>query len=144
VENCRGFVLAMRGMVRRGWLPPRREWLIAARWGEGGEFLSLSFTGLPAERRAPPPLGLAPDATLFAVRDGPSGQAAAYLIHSKVPPDVPLAGRFIATRGWIMLARMCGCVRMVACSDHSDTGVAMRMRAVCCPWPAGQFVEPPD
>jgi hypothetical protein len=109
-----GFVVAMRVVARIAAPAPAaglaaQDWLIVARWGPGGAYLSISeavevargHNGGPDDE-APP--SLHPHATWFGRLAGATAAGGAlFLLDQTTPDSMPLAGRFRAADGYARL-----------------------------------------
>jgi hypothetical protein len=115
--TSRGFVVAMRAQV---WPAPydrpflrapqgRPEWLIVARWGVRGEYLTIGEAG-PAGAAEAAPIGLRPRRTLFGLlaEEEPGRRAGLFLLMRALPESVPVAGLFAPAEGFARLRRVPG------------------------------------
>lgn len=135
-----GFVVAMRvtGMVDLADHGPAPAWLILARWGTGGIWLSVAEAteagrgpnGGPADT-APP--GLHPCTTWFGSLASETDTEGAIFLLAREPPEAfPLAGRFRPAEGFARLERGAGGLRLTLLAR----GVARtwHLRAEQRPW----------
>lgn len=87
------------------------EWVIVSVWGHEREYLTLSRTGVRVEADEAPP-GLQPAHThlgilLNRVMDGPR-EISEYLLMRNQPADIPVAGVFHPTDGFVRVTQTCG------------------------------------
>lgn len=124
-----GFVVAMRARIALGG-PSIAEWLIVARWGAQGEYLSLGRTFRDA-RRGAAPINLAPVWTVVGrlLRLPPAGHASFLL--TAAPPAEAVAGAFAPAEGHVRLSGRPGALRLFAEGMHADAGHLERA------WPTG-------
>ena len=83
------------------------EWLIVSRWGQDGEFVAISTTGLPAITTDHAPVGFAPQTTWLGLlmSERAATQESIFLIVRHLPRDMQVAGVFAPADGY---ARLCG------------------------------------
>jgi hypothetical protein len=120
------FVLAMRAEVTLApygapYVPQlvRPEWLIVSRWGAMSEYLSLSRTGVPAERDGVAPDSLQPRETFFGLRVAGPAVEPCFLLLRQLPPDMPVAGAFLPTDGFVRLTGPTTALRLMAAGRHA-------------------------
>ncbi|HXT81946.1 MAG TPA: hypothetical protein VN702_20470 [Acetobacteraceae bacterium] len=166
-----GFVIALAGEVGTASyerpnriLRERREWLIAARWGRDGEYVSLSSTRQTPDTCSPAPIGLVPRITCLGVLLSPGGKedVDTFLLVRRLPPGITVAGTFSPAYGYVRLYGPVGNLRLTAAARHSAdvgrrdggliacnssqevacrrTGASWHIDARRRPW-AGEFVE---
>jgi hypothetical protein len=139
-DRC-GFVLAMRARICSDEREPRDEWLIVARWGSSGEFLSIAKTLVPAPTDLPVPIGLAPRLTALAVRRNRAsgGDMQRFGFTNVLPAGTAVAGQFLATHGEVRLhfadggPSLCG-------EGHCASLGAWRVQATWAAWD-DEFVQ---
>lgn len=136
----RGFVLAMQGCRQQGragttWRVASTGscWLVLCRWGTDGEFLSVGLAGAHA---------LAPCATLLGLLGPPppAAGAAAFLLQSRLPSGMALAGCFLPASGVAWLERRRGALRLSLLGRGAGTG-CWRIDAARVPW-IGEAIDP--
>jgi hypothetical protein len=140
------FVLAMRAELSDAPYgapfaaqPTQPEWVIVSRWGLSAEYLSLSRTGRPApwdgmsEGRAPD--NLQPRETFFGVRTAGPALEPCFLLLRHLPPDMPVAGMFLPTDGFVRLVGPTGGLRLVAAGRHAHMLGRSNGRAQCADVP---------
>ncbi len=142
--------------------PARPEWLIVSRWGLSAEYLSLSRTGITAPTDGLAPGNLQPRETFFGVRVAGPALEPCFLLLRHLPPDMPVAGLFLPTDGFVRLSGPTGVLRLVAAGrqahlrgrrngvalcadvpcppDGADGASAWSINAQRRPW-VGEFVE---
>ena len=135
-----GFVIVMRGRVELSDRSHWQEWLIVARWGDGGEFLSVSRTCIRA-RGGPAPIGLKPRQTALARQVSmPSWRAKqSFLFVRRLPQGIRLAGEFVRIDGYLRLR--CNASDLIGegrCSAPNRRD--WRLSATHVPW-VGEFFE---
>lgn len=122
-----GFVHALRGTLAHGPYDapfrtgrPRPEWLILARWGRQGEFLSVSFTGIAAPPQGEAPPDLQPRESFLGIAlGGPAGGGRGFLLLRHLPPGLPVAGTFLPTDGYARLVGGGARLGLVAAGRHA-------------------------
>jgi hypothetical protein len=158
--TSKGFVVAMRAQV---WPAPydrpflrasqsHSEWLIVARWGARGEYLTVGEAG-PAEAAEAAPIGLQPRRTLFGLlaEEEPKRGASLFLLLRALPEAVPVAGAFAPAEGFARLRRTPGGgLRLAAIGRDVANGApgavapggacAWAMRAERRPW-TGELLD---
>lgn len=138
-----GFVVAMRARLRQDATQVRREWLIVARWGEGGQYLSISRCLLPAAPGAGAPLALAPRETALAVLlpVPRSEHAPGFLFVRRLPPRMVVAGTFVPLEGFARLRARGTRLALTAEGRSPRAGAgAWRLDGVRAPW-GGEFLD---
>jgi hypothetical protein len=120
------FVLAMRAeLATAPYGSPhaigaaRPEWLIVSRWGLAGECLSLSRTGVPALADDTAPANLHPRETFFGLRVPGSANETCFLLLRHLPAEIPVAGSFLPTDGFVRLAGPMSTLRLTAAGRHA-------------------------
>ena len=107
-----GFVVAMAAEIGIGTYErpyhlhrSRKEWLIVARWGAQGEYLTIGLTHSTPDATSAAPVGLTPRRTFLGIRVSGSdpGDDGPFLLANVLPPDVPVLGTFIPAQGYIRL-----------------------------------------
>jgi hypothetical protein len=98
---------------------PRAEWVIVSRWGLSAEYLSLSRTGQPASLEGAAPGNLQPRETFFGVRTAGPALEPCFLLLRHLPADMPVAGMFLPTDGFVRLVGPTGMLRLVAAGRHA-------------------------
>jgi hypothetical protein len=139
-----GFVTAMRAEILTSSGPPQREWIIVARWGLRGEYLSVSRTERLAAPARVAPIDLTPRRTSLArmiwpplVRDHST-----FLFMERRPPLINVAGAFMSARGYVQLRRKGSALGLYAEGRFITHGIraTWRLQAVRGPW-VGEFVD---
>ncbi len=99
--------------------PPRPEWVIVSRWGLSAEYLSLSRTGQPAPDDLAAPANLQPRETFFGVRTAGPAVEPCFLLLRHLPADMPVAGMFLPTDGFVRLTGPTAMLRLAAAGRHA-------------------------
>jgi hypothetical protein len=83
----------------------RKEWLIVARWGAQGEYLTIGLTHSTPDATSAAPVGLTPRRTFLGIRvsGADPGDDGPFLLANSLPLDIPVAGTFIPAQGYIRL-----------------------------------------
>lgn len=164
-----GFVVAMAADIEFAAcaLPSRilhrkSEHLIASRWGDDGEFLAVSRTGI-ACGPGDAPIGLSPLSTWVGLllSEDRGEIESRFLMLRRLPTGLTIAGSFIPAEGYLRLRRRDAALKLKAEGRHADcldrpdaataapgddprpsAAIAWHIEAVQRPW-AGQFVKPP-
>jgi hypothetical protein len=91
-----------------------REWLIVSRWGEDGEFLSISTTEECIDNPPRAPSGIRPRNTLLGllVSDSSDEPKSTFLLVRQPPRPLNLAGTFFPAEGYACLEGPCGSLRL--------------------------------
>jgi len=117
--------------------------MIAARWGNDGEYLSFAWTGTPATTPMAP-RNLRPSRSALAVRPDwpPSALAPDWLFRATLPEGVQVAGTFVPARGHVGVQGRGRDLRIVSEGYDLAEGQqsAWRIEAVRMPW-IGEFIE---
>ncbi len=118
--------------------PPRPEWIIVSRWGLSAEYLSLSRTGQPAPGDGAAPPNLQPRETFFGVRTAGPAVEPCFLLLRHLPADLPVAGLFLPTDGFVRLAGPTSMLRLVGAGRHAhmlgrQNGVTLCADVPCPP-----------
>lgn len=135
-----GFVVAMRvtGVVDASGPGQAPDWLILARWGPGGRWLSVAeatevahgHNGGPDDT-APP--SLHPRATWFATLASETAAEGAIFLLARDPPEgFPLAGGFRPAEGFARLGAAAGGLRLTLLAR--GPGRTWHLRAGQRPW----------
>jgi hypothetical protein len=107
-----GFVLAMQANIalseygRPAAIHKRmNEWIIVSRWGQEGEYLSISTTGECVESPQMAPSGIRPRNTMLGllVSDSLDEPASSFLLVRQPPRPLHLAGVFFPAEGYAYL-----------------------------------------
>lgn len=138
-----GFVVAMRAKLSIEEGAVWREWIIAARWGTEGNYLSIARTFLPAPPARSAPIELVPRETALAtvLRLPPISATETFLLARWPLFEVSLAGDFVPAEGFVQL-RARGAVIGLRAEGRCihGTRLAWRAEAVRVPW-IGDFIE---
>jgi hypothetical protein len=120
-------------------LRTRREWLVVARWGVQGEFLTLSSTRSPPPLgRAAAPIGLSPRCTCLGIlaAEDPADGASSFILVRRLPAGVVVAGTFAPADGFV---RVLGDGPTLSLS-----GAARHARCIGWSGPASACTDGPD
>jgi hypothetical protein len=126
----KGFVLAMAANIavseygRPTAIHRRtREWIVVSRWGEEGEYLSISTAGECVEGSQLAPGGLRPRNTLLGllVSDASDGPSSTFLLVRQPPRPLHLAGVFFPADGYAHLEGPAGSLRLSARARYSHS-----------------------
>ncbi len=130
-----GFVVAMRALIWRRYGAPSKEWIIVSRWGEGGMYLSLARTLVPAPGNEPLPIGLAPRHTALAILSAAAADIGQqrFLLARTLPDGITVAGRFLALDGCLGLRGDAGTLRLHGRGICRDSRT-WRLGAARVPW----------
>lgn len=141
--NILGFVIAMRARLELSGAKTRSEWLIVARWGKSGQYLSISCTGVSA-RGAVAPIGLKPRSTALArlVRVHNGHAENSFSLLQRLPRGVALAGEFLRTEGVVHLGEHANQAAAAGRCMPGRAHARWRLAAVRVAW-AGEFIESP-
>ena len=125
----------MRARIWRPYRAPSKEWIIVSRWGDGGEYLSLARTLVPAPGGSPMPIGLAPRHTALAMLSAAPADIGLqrFLIVRDLPSSIGVAGRFLALDGCVGLRCDASNLRLRGqgiCKDAHP----WRLQAARVPW----------
>ena len=120
----------------------RPEWLIVARWGRSGEYVSISRTDEIAATNETPIL-LLPKRTIIAMAHRKTRQyPAAFRLITSVPDGITVGGTFIPVIGRAFLCNTSLGLHLRCKAFPSDCGaqVEWNLDAVSVPW-IGEFIE---
>jgi hypothetical protein len=165
-----GFVIAMAANIEFAAcaLPSRilhrtAEFLIVSRWGDDGEFLSVSRTGAASGSADDAPIGLSPVSTWVGLllSEEAGETESRFLLLRRLPEGLLVAGSFIPAEGYLRLTRDIATLHLKAEGRHADcldrqisaqddaadeprpsAAIAWHIAAVRRPW-SGEFVKPP-
>jgi len=140
-KKSMGFVVAMHAKLEFANGTRCREWLILARWGGSGQFLSISRTGVRA-RGGAAPLGLKPRSTALArlmLLPNPRGRLT-FLLSPRLPRGIELAGDFIRTEGVVHLYKDAAKASGEGRCTSGRTRGCWRLAAIRAAW-SGEFIE---
>ena len=100
-----------------------REWIVVSRWGEEGEYLSISTAGECQDNALSAPGGLKPRNTLLGllVSDSPDEPSSTFLLVRQPPRSVQLAGVFFPAEGYAHLEGPAGQLRLSARVRYSHS-----------------------
>lgn len=132
-----GFVVALRARLTDAYDAGRPEWMIAARWGNDGEYLSFAWTGTPVITTEAP-RSLRPIRTALAWR--PDWLATPHwLLRATLPDGVGVASAFVPAQGHVTVS---GDLDIVSEGYDLRDAVrsAWRIEGARTPW-IGEFVE---
>ncbi len=99
--------------------PTQPEWLIVSRWGLSAEYLSVSRTGQAAPGDGAAPANLQPRQTFFGVRTAGPAVEPCFLLLRHLPADMPVAGMFMPTDGFVRLVGPTHLLGLVAAGRHA-------------------------
>ena len=101
----------------------RREWIVVSRWGEEGEFLSVSTAGECLDGMELAPGGLKPHNTLLGllVPDASEGPSSTFLLVRQPPWPLRLAGVFFPAEGYARLEGPAGKLKLSARVRYSHS-----------------------
>jgi hypothetical protein len=126
----KGFVLAMSANIafseygRPTAIHHRtREWIVVSRWGEEGEYLSISTAGECADNPQLAPGGLRPRNTLLGllVSDSTDEPSSTFLLVRQPPRPLQLAGVFFPAEGYAHLEGPAGQLKLSARARYSHS-----------------------
>jgi hypothetical protein len=110
---AKAFVIAMAADIARSdYAKPSlirtrsREWLIACRWGPGGEYLSIATTGAALEAGRPQaPEAIRPRHSMVGVlaSESTTDATSTFLLVRQMPMPIELAGTFFPADGYAVL-----------------------------------------
>jgi hypothetical protein len=100
-----------------------REWIVVSRWGEEGEYLSISTAGECVENTESAPSGLKPRKTLLGllVSESSSEPSSTFLLVRQRPRPVQLAGVFFPAEGFAHLQGPAGSLRLSVRARYSHS-----------------------
>lgn len=136
--------MAMAARIVTAGSRPSREWIVVARWGPAGEYLSLGRTSQAIVRAASAPIHLRPRETALAeLLPRPDGAGPrTFLLSRDKPEAISVIGQFLPTDGCVRLLGSGTRLRLKAegrCLT-GPSGAAWRLDAVRVAW-IGEFVE---
>lgn len=99
--------------------PCQAEWIIVSRWGLSAEYLSLSRTGVAAPCDMAAPASLQPQESFFGVRTAGPAVEPCFLLLRHLPADMPVAGMFMPTDGFVRLTGPTSLLRLTAAGRHA-------------------------
>lgn len=139
----RGFVVAMRAKLVAATRPSQFEWIIVSRWGTAGEYLSIAWTSLRANR-GEAPIDLTPRQAVLAVRREQSKKwsPATFLLATSLPDEITVAGDFMPAEGYARLYGKDAGLRLRSEGwSAAPEQRAWHVEATRQPW-IGEFIEP--
>lgn len=167
-----GFLVAMAANIGFAAcaLPSRilheaREYLIVARWGDEGEFISISRADILRNTAGAGSIVLEPTETWLALllSEDPGGAESRFLLLRALPEGTKVAGKFLPAEGYVLLQGDVAALSLKAEGRHADCvdrhlsiesdradpagpseAIAWHVEAVQCPWPGDEVVTPPN
>lgn len=137
-----GFVVAMRSHSIGAAPSLGEEWLVVARWGPEGQYLSISWTDIAADA-AEAPILLTPKRTVIGLRcERTRPQITAFRLVRAVPEGTTAGGTFIPAEGYALLYGANSGLRLRCKASATDRDAAARwnLQATGATW-IGEFVE---
>lgn len=117
-------------------IPDSHCWLVVARWGSDGEYLSIGHAGR-ADLPELPPIGLAPSRTCLGIlepRRLGRTMPPRFLLQARPPPRLELAGTFIPASGVVLLSDRRSLLRMSLFGRFGRGSRSWTVDAVRVPW----------
>ena len=138
-----GFVVAMLARTLGAGGPVRNEWIIVARWGTDGEYISMSWTDLLADTDDAP-IDLSPKRTAIGMQQPRprAGDCVQFQLIPALPEHVTVASLFVPSAGYIRLYGTGAGLRLSSqgrAVTNEQPGT-WRLSAARSPW-VGEFIE---